>query len=206
MQVIGSHPHIGQLIVSIMLFIGTAMASSAASLGREDTWSISKKEMNSPVSLNRMKEKDASFLRALHDHHGIINKICRVYCNNRMEVEDLFQEIIYQLWKAYPGFQNKSAVSTWMYTVALKTAMAPYQKGRIKVEFREDLPEMPVMPDSGSVQVHDEFYHYFHKLIPIDRAIVALMIEGYSRKEIGAVLGLSVKAVTMRAGRLRLRR
>lgn len=203
MLVIGSHFHVGQLIAGLVAFMGLALTSSGAVLAEPEHWTLTRKVMSDPIGLKRTKEKEASFLRALDDHQGIIFKICRVYCNHRAEEADLFQEIVYQLWKAYPSFRNKSKVSTWMYSVALKTAMLPYKRGRVKVEFRDVLPDAPGLSEPCRTPGHDEFYKLFHSLNNIDRAIVALMMDGYSRKEIGAIAGMSEEAVTMRVCRLR---
>jgi RNA polymerase sigma factor (sigma-70 family) len=63
------------------------------------------------------------FLELIHRHQSIIHKICFVYCKSRPDREDLQQEIILQLWKSYPSFQGNAAFSTWMYRVALNTAI-----------------------------------------------------------------------------------
>ncbi len=63
------------------------------------------------------------FLEQIHRHQSIIHKICFVYCKNRAGREDLQQEIILQLWKSFPSFQKNAAFSTWMYRVALNTAI-----------------------------------------------------------------------------------
>ena len=172
-------------------------------LFRSEDRTPSEKKMSNSIGLKRTKEKETAFLRALDNHQTIIDKICRVYCNNRIEEEDLFQDIVYQLWKAYPSFQNKSKVSTWMYCIALRTAMLPFRRSRVKVEYRKILPDGFVLAEADLTGVHDELYKFFHTLNPVDRAIVAMMMESFSRKEIASVVGISEEAVTMRMSRLR---
>ena len=74
-------------------------------------------------------------------HQAIIHKICRIYRDTHEDQEDLFQEIIYQLWKAFPDFRNESKVSTWMYRIALNTALAAFRKNRIALDFKATISE-----------------------------------------------------------------
>ncbi|MEL6842062.1 MAG: sigma-70 family RNA polymerase sigma factor, partial [Bacteroidota bacterium] len=71
-----------------------------------------------------MKAKEAEFLGLIEQHQGILHKICRMYRNTKAEREDLFQDMMYQLWKSYPSFRRESRFSSWMYRVALSTAIA----------------------------------------------------------------------------------
>src|SRR5690606_16069321 len=75
------------------------------------------------------------------EHQGIIYKVCRMYRDSREDQEDLFQEIVLQLWKAFPKFREESKVSTWMYRIALNTAIAIFRKNKIALEFKEIIPK-----------------------------------------------------------------
>src|SRR6185295_2060917 len=66
------------------------------------------------------KALEAPFLKMLDENHGIIDKISHAYCDTPDGREDLYQEIVYQLWRSYPSFQGESKISTWMYAVALR--------------------------------------------------------------------------------------
>ena len=66
----------------------------------------------------------SQFLALIAEHQGIIIKICRLYRNSKEDQEDLFQEIVFQLWKSAPSFEGRSKFSTWMYRIALSTAIA----------------------------------------------------------------------------------
>jgi len=68
------------------------------------------------------------FLVLIQEHQGIIHKICRLYRDSKEDREDLFQEITYQLWKSFPSFKGEAKVSTWMYRIALNTAIASFRK------------------------------------------------------------------------------
>ncbi|HRB19714.1 MAG TPA: sigma-70 family RNA polymerase sigma factor, partial [Chitinophagales bacterium] len=71
------------------------------------------------------------FVQTINQHQGILHKVCRIYCNNETEREDLFQEMILQLWKSFPSFRKESKVSTWMYRIALNTAISGLRKKRV---------------------------------------------------------------------------
>ncbi len=73
-------------------------------------------------------EKD--FLEIVEVNQGIIYKVCKMYRDTQEDQEDLFREIVLQLWKSYPKFSKESKVSTWMYRIALNTAIAIYRKNK----------------------------------------------------------------------------
>ncbi len=73
------------------------------------------------------------FLQNIQHNQNIIYKVCRLYRDRREDQEDLFQEIVYQLWKAYPGFKGEAKFSTWMYRIALNTAIAAYRKPTLSI-------------------------------------------------------------------------
>jgi len=91
------------------------------------------------------------FLQLLDEHQGILHKVCRLYRDRSVDREDLFQEIVYHLWKAFPAFQARSKVSTWIYRIALNTALAGFRKTSLPVTLSADLPQFisPISNDSG---------------------------------------------------------
>jgi RNA polymerase sigma-70 factor (ECF subfamily) len=87
------------------------------------------------------------FLELIHRHQSIIHKICFVYCKSRPDREDLQQEIILQLWKSYPSFQGNAAFSTWMYRVALNTAINQTKRPGLLFDSSSS-PEIPYDPSN----------------------------------------------------------
>lgn len=146
------------------------------------------------------------FLGLIHRHQSIIHKICFVYCNSRPDREDLQQEIILQLWKSYPSFQGKSAFSTWMYRVALNTAINQTRRPGLFIDFSSS-PE-PSYDPSDSYQ-HSEEIHILYKAISrlrkIEKAIILLWLEEKSYEEIAEVIGITVKHVSVKLVRIRTR-
>ena len=199
MLLASNHLCVEMLIASF--FLGAVLTSPGALVAQPETSTFANNLMGDRIGLKRSREKEAAFVKALDDHQGILMKICRLYCNRLDEEKDLFQEIVFQLWKAYPSFRSESEISTWMYSIALKTAMVPYRRGKLKVEYGD------VHPDIAQVDANepdlDSVHEVIRKLNPVNRAIVVLMMEGYSRKEVAATVGISEEAVTMRMTRLR---
>jgi len=73
---------------------------------------------------------EKQFLHIIRENQGIIHKVCNMYCNAEEDRNDLFQEIIAQLWKSFPSFRNESKVTTWMYRVGINTAITSFRKNK----------------------------------------------------------------------------
>ena len=146
------------------------------------------------------------FLELIHKHQSIIHKICFVYCKNRYDREDLQQEIILQLWKSFPSFQGKAAFSTWMYRVALNTAINQTRRPRLLIDSSSS-PE-PSYDPSESYSHSEEIqilYQAISKLKKIDKAIILLWLEERSYEEIAEIIGITVKHVSVKLVRIRAR-
>lgn len=78
------------------------------------------------------KDLEQKFLSDYHQNQNIVHKICRIYTNDADSHKDLFQEITIQLWKNYENFRGDAKFSTWMYRVALNTAISLYRKSTKK--------------------------------------------------------------------------
>ncbi len=108
--------------------------------------------------------------------------------------QDLFQEIICQLWKSYDSFRNESQFSTWMYRVAVNTAIVFLKKEKRKLD-KYEIASENVKEEEGDSQIKENqiehFYKAVQKLEKIDKAIIFYQLEGFSHKEIGENLGIS---------------
>jgi len=149
---------------------------------------------------------DTHFLELIHRHQSILHKICYVYCRNPSEREDLQQEIVLQLWRSFPSFQGKSLFSTWMYRVALNTAL----NRTSKPAFLSEGPKAhEIGYDPGEDYDLSEEIRLLHKAISqlkkIDRAIILLWLEELSYKEIAETIGITEKNVSVRIVRVKHR-
>lgn len=141
-----------------------------------------------------MENKHQIFLKLLEENRGIILKVCRIYMDKTEDQQDLEQEINFQLWKSFERFGGKSKFSTWMYRVALNTAITFFKKDKKRVD-KTNLDEkiQVKLEESDGVEESrlDHFYKAVQKLNKVEKALILLFIEGYSHKEIGVSLGLS---------------
>ena len=141
-----------------------------------------------------MKEKEQEFLKRIESHKGILYKVSKMYMDNHDDQQDLFQEIVCQLWKSYDSFRNESQFSTWMYRVAVNTAIVFLKKEKRKVD-KYEIASENIKDDEGDSVIKESqlehFYKAVQKLEKIDKAIIFYQLEGFSHKEIGENLGIS---------------
>ncbi len=130
----------------------------------------------------------------MESHKGILYKVSKMYMDTHDDQQDLFQEIICQLWKSYDSFRNESQFSTWMYRVAVNTAIVFLKKEKRKVD-KYEIASENVKEEEGDSQIKENqiehFYKAVQKLEKIDKAIIFYQLEGFSHKEIGENLGIS---------------
>lgn len=160
--------------------------------------------MDNPMTSSR----ETSFLADVNPNLGIVHRICRVYFpEDPMGREDVFQEIMYQLWKAYPHFRRGSKFSTWMYSVALNTAITHVRKamrGRPSHETPDPAAPSPDMDDDMARREDAAtLYAAIATLPEIDKAIALLHLDGQTYDEIASITGLTRNNVSVRLVRLK---
>ncbi|MDT0689058.1 sigma-70 family RNA polymerase sigma factor [Salegentibacter sp. F188] len=141
------------------------------------------------------KDLEHQFVTNLEKHQNIAHKICRIYTNDQASHNDLFQEITIQLWKAYPKFRGDAKFSTWMYRVALNTAITLYRKKKrgiqtqdyATVHFKIKAEEY----DDEAEQQIKLMYDAIKELNDIEKALVFLYLEDKNYREISETLGIS---------------
>ncbi|NOQ75891.1 MAG: sigma-70 family RNA polymerase sigma factor [Crocinitomix sp.] len=141
-----------------------------------------------------MKNQQEIFLKLLKEHRGILKKVTKIYMDNQADREDLEQEIIFQLWRSYERFTGKSKFSTWMYRVALNTAITYFKKEKRRVDKNSINDNVDIKADEHD-DTKDSQLVYFYKAVQelnkVEKALILLFIEGQSHKEIGENLGLT---------------
>lgn len=146
------------------------------------------------------------FLVLIQEHQGIIHKICRLYRDSKEDREDLFQEITYQLWKSFPSFKREAKVSTWMYRIALNTAIASFRKKRLDVEYHQVLPDLPDDEVDEEYAIRQEsLFATLKQLNESERAIVALYLDDLSYKQIAEIIGINENNVGVKLNRIKLK-
>jgi len=134
------------------------------------------------------------FTELLHQNQGILHKICNLYFYNNIEKEDYQQELIIQLWKAFPTFNYQSKFSTWMYRVCLNAAIDIIRKEKLQPQLvKLENQYVDKIDDSvtESSSNQEKLYRAINKLSEVDKAIISLYLDEFSYKEIAEIAGIS---------------
>ncbi len=151
-----------------------------------------------------MMEKE--FTELLYQNQGIVHKICSLYFNNRTDKEDYKQELIIQLWKAFPSFNNQSKFSTWMYRVCLNASIDILRKEKTQPQFiKIDNYSIEATTESNSDKDEniEKLYQAINKLTDIDKAIITLYLDEFSYKEIAEIIGISESNTGVKINRIK---
>ena len=141
------------------------------------------------------KALEHQFVTNLEKDQNIVHKICRIYTNDQASHNDLFQEITIQLWKAYPKFRGDSKFSTWMYRVALNTAITLYRKKKRGIQTQDyDTVHFRIKAEEYNDETEQQLtllYNAVKELNDIDKALVFLYLEDKNYRDISETLGIS---------------
>ena len=153
------------------------------------------------------KDLEHKFVTELENNQNIVHKVCSLYTNNSDAHNDLFQEITIQLWKAYPKFRGESKFSTWMYRVALNTAITLYRKSKKQVR-TQDYDDFIYKIRSDDYDETQEqqlklMYNALKQLGDIDKALVFLYLEDKDYSEISDTLGISEVNARVKMNRIK---
>lgn len=160
------------------------------------------------MEAKRERDLRQGFVDRLHEHQRIVRKVCTVWAAGPEEREDLFQEIVMHLWRAYPSFRGESSFSTWAYRVALNTALFRRRSAatRPREEGSEEAEAAPAPPGADPTEVREDvqlLYDCIRELRELDRGIVLLHLEGRPHAEIAEITGLTTGNVDVRIHRIK---
>lgn len=145
---------------------------------------------------------EAQFLRLIDQHQGIIHKICRLYRDTREDREDLFQEIVFQLWRSRAGFRGEAQFSTWLYRVALSTAITLYRKRKPSITYTADVPDRQELAQEPDEQ-REQLFRALKQLGDADKALITLYLEGLTYQEMAAITGLTETNIGTKLNRIK---
>jgi RNA polymerase sigma-70 factor (ECF subfamily) len=146
------------------------------------------------------------FLSILNENRGIIRKVCHLYGRDEAGKEDLYQEIVIQLWKSYSSFRGESKFSTWMYRIALNTAISDFRKQtrRVQLQFPEFVPrDLVDETDKTKEEQLKQMYAAIQQLSEVEKAVVMLYLEDKSYEEMEEVLGISNGNLRVKMNRIK---
>jgi len=151
----------------------------------------------------KSNEKEKAFIELIKLHERIIYKVCSFYASDTNPIADLYQEVVCNLWSAFPKFRNECSPSTWIYRIALNTCISDLRKLKrspkavpLSQQLQELLPNPAEMTDDIK-----ELYQLVHRLKTIERAIILLYLEERSYQEIADITGLALSNVATKIRR-----
>ena len=150
-----------------------------------------------------MKTSETAFAQMVREHKNTIYTVCFMFSKDSDEVNDLFQEVLINLWKGFDTFERKSKIDTWIWRVSFNTCIDQDRKKKrhspipltMGIDLFNDKDD-----DTRQVKM---LYDRIHRLKPFDRAIVLLWLENMSYEEIAAIVGITVKNVSVRLYRIK---
>ncbi|HMM01654.1 MAG: sigma-70 family RNA polymerase sigma factor [Prevotella sp.] len=144
---------------------------------------------------------DVQFLEMVRQNEGIIYKVTSFYTDTEHPLGDLYQEVVLNLWKAFPSFRGDSKYSTWIYRIALNTCISFYRRSKKNISYVDISMDIPdVVDNSEEIQ---ELYKLINRLGKIERALVLLYLDDKSYKEIAEITGLTVTNVATKISRIK---
>jgi len=147
------------------------------------------------------------FIRLVDQNRGILHKVCRLYCFTETDRQDLFQEIVIQLWRSYPGFRGDAKFSTWLYRIALNTAISDLRKQRPPTTLT-DPGELPtqlrdIQYTGEKEQQLQLLYTAINRLTEVEKALTMLYLEDKSYQEMEEILGIPQNNLRVKMNRIK---
>lgn len=151
------------------------------------------------------QEQEHIFRDWLEQYKGLFFKIVRTYAVTAMDMDDLFQEIVIQVWRSIPVWKQHCAVSTWIYRIAINTALS-WTRREKKHRRIEDLEAAQVLLMEPGAMVDERLawlYEEIHQMDVIDRSMALLLLEGFSYKEMAVIMGITESNVGVKINRIK---
>lgn len=154
------------------------------------------------------QSQEEIFLEALDAYKDRLYRVCKAYASTENDAQDLFQDVVLQVWKALPGFKGQAALSTWMYRIALNVCLQATYKAANKAKHvrLEGIYLETVQHEEPNValeQKHQALHHCIQHLNDSDRSVIVLFLEDLPYKEIAIITGLSENHVAVKVKRIK---
>lgn len=150
------------------------------------------------------QELEVAFIALVEEHKRIIYKVCYVYATDKENLNDLYQEVVINLWNAYPRFRGECAASTWVYRIGLNTCISFFRKSKSRPEVVPITVDLEAFADEEDKTASlRELYRMINSLGQLERALILLWLEERSYQEIADIIGISKNNVAVRLNRIR---
>jgi RNA polymerase sigma factor (sigma-70 family) len=150
---------------------------------------------------------EKEFIEIVQKNQGIVHKVCNIYCDEQEDRNDLFQEIVAQLWKSFPSFRKESKFSTWMYRVALNTAITSFKKTKRRPDKNRLISDNFQIEDESYDMQTEENIKDLHKAVAqltgVEKSIVLLYLENKKYEEIAEITGITQNYVRVKMNRIK---
>lgn len=150
------------------------------------------------------EEREARFLRALRENARRLEQICYAFHQNHASREDLYQDIVAELWQKFDTYEGKSQLGTWIHAIALRIAREPLRKDRLhmrRVKYTGDSPD--TLSDEPGQEQSDRLFTLMQQVGKADRMMLVLMLLEYKPAEIAAIMNVTVNTIDKRMSRIR---
>lgn len=141
-----------------------------------------------------MKSIEKEFVKLMRENQRLVHKVCKIYTDNPLDHDDLFQEITLQLWKSFTTFRGDAKFSTWAYRIALNTAMTLYRKKHktIDTENDRDLYQIKIKYEEYTEDERlQTMYNAIHLLSDVEKALIMMFLDNKTYREISEILGIT---------------
>ena len=151
------------------------------------------------------EQLDIEFIKMVSEYSNLIYKVCNAYSTDNYDMNDLYQDILLNMWKGYPSFRKECKLSTWIYQVSLHTAISALRKHTkhgSHIRLTIDLENILINDDSKSEQIK-EMYRLIRRLDKYDRALILLWLDDLSYHEIADIMGITRSNVATKINRVK---
>ena len=146
------------------------------------------------------KELEREFLDMIAAQKRVIYKVCYIYAKDQDDLNDLFQEVVLNLWKSFPSYRGDSTVTTWVYRIAMNTCITFLRRSNTRLQTIPMTADMAslVADEEGRTGQLQELYRLINKLGKLERALILLWLEERSYQEMADILGISKANVAVK--------
>lgn len=150
-----------------------------------------------------MRNNEQAFLELTERYKRMIYKVCYMYASDKEPVSDLFQDVILNLWKAFPSFRGESSEETWIYRVALNTCITQLRKQSKKPTMTPLTVDVENLTDTDDDRMLRELYRLIRQLNTVEKAIILLYLEDKPYEEIASLIGITKSNVGVKINRIK---
>lgn len=149
------------------------------------------------------QQQEKEFIALVEEYKQVIYKVCYIYASDSDHLNDLYQEVVINLWKAFPRFRGGCKVSTWVYRIGLNTCISFFRKSKSRPEVVPISVDLEAVAEEDKTAQLRELYRMINRLGRLERALILLWLEERSYQEMADITGLSRSNVAVKLNRIK---